>query len=554
MSLAPSAHIDTFARDHLPDESLWPTLEFTIADVRYPERLNASVELLDRTIDTYGRDRTAFSTPAGEVWSYGELADQVNRIANLLVEKYGIVPGNRVMLRMPNAPLTAAFWLATLRVGAVVVTTMTAWKCAELTKIIPAIQPSLIVVDYRFAEELEELEGAHAPFAIVGGDVDEVLRELPVQSTVFVAVDTAADDVALMAPTSGTTGKPKVTMHFHRDILANADTFAKHTLAITKDDVVAGSPPLAFTFGLGGLVIFPLRFGASAVLIERASPLALADAIDQFGVTMLYTAPTGYRTMLKEGRAGSLGKLRVGISAGEHLPLATFEAVERESGIRLIDGIGSTEMLHVFISAPKDGILPGATGQPVPGFRAAILDAEGNELGDGEVGLLGVIGPTGCRYLDDPRQSNYVVNGWNVTGDTYVRDAQGFYHYQARADDMIIAAGYNVGGAEVQEIIDTHPHVLESAVVGRPDPEKGFIVNAFVVPRQDVEATQELGESIIEFTRSRLAMYKTPRRVDFIDALPRNASGKVQLFVLRDRATASVAEELTSTERSEGAL
>nr|WP_272928664.1 AMP-binding protein [Leucobacter luti] len=342
----------------------------------------------------------------------------------------------------------------------------------------------------------------------------------------------------MLGATSGTTGAPKITMHFHRDILANADTFATHVIELGPTDISASSAPLAFTFGLGGLVVFPLRTGGAAVLAERAGPLELARFIDELGVTVLYTAPTGYRTLVKEGRAETLAKLRVGISAGEHLPRETFEAVEAASGIRLVNGIGATEMLHIFISAAGDEIRPGATGKPIPGFRAAVLDDEGHPVGPGVVGRLGVIGPTGCRYLNDPRQSNYVLNGWNVTGDTYVMDEDGYFTFVARSDSMIVTAGYNVGAPEVEEIINLHPDVLECAVIGIPDAAKGDIVGAFVVPRDPSGDPEALIRSIIAHTKQRLALYKCPRHVEIVDSLPKNPSGKLQHFVLRQQALA----------------
>jgi 2-aminobenzoate-CoA ligase len=410
------------------------------------------------------------------------------------------------------------------------------------------------VVDHRaHAEVAELLDEQLSPGRIViaGGDGDPLAAACDAKPAGFQAVQTAADDVALLGATSGTTGTPKVTMHFHRDILANADTFAKHTLQLTPDDVSASTAPLAFTFGLGGLVVFPLRTGGASVLVERSGPIQLAELVDELGITVLYTAPTGYRALLKEGYAEHLSRLRIGVSAGEHLPLDTFAAVEDASGLRLINGIGATEMLHVFISASGDDIRPGTTGRAVPGYRAAILDDDGHELGPGQVGRLAVVGPTGCRYLNDERQTNYVSNGWNVTGDAYVMDEDGYFTFQARSDSMIVTAGYNVGAPEVEEVINLHDDVLECAVIGRPDPEKGVIVNAFVVPRKGVTGDDALTASIVDHVKTRLAVYKCPRRIDFIDELPRNPSGKVQHFVLRERATTEALTAPSPTKQGE---
>lgn len=550
MTLSPTAHVDTFTRDALPPTDLWPTLEFTIPDVRYPERLNAAVELLDRTIDRFGPDRPAILLADGTSWSYDELRRRADQFAQVLVEDHGLVPGNRVLLRMLNGPWTVACWLGALKAGMVVVTTMVAWRARELRPIVERVRPSLAVIDHRGVADAEEafagLEDAPAVI-VAGGEPDSLLVACGAKSGDFIAVDTAADDVALLGATSGTTGVPKITMHFHRDILANADTFGRHVLHLASDDVSASTAPLAFTFGLGGNVVFPLRTGGAMVLVERATPVELAKLIEPLGITVLYTAPTGYRSIIKEGLAGELRRLRIGIAAGEHLTISTFEAVEAASGLRLINGIGATEMLHVFISASGDDIRPGTTGRVVPGYRAAILDEDGRELGAGEPGRLGVIGPTGCRYLDDERQSVYVHDGWNITGDTFVQDEDGYFTFQARNDSMIVTAGYNVGAPEVEDVILGHEDVLECAVVGCQDPERGMIVAAFVVTREGVIPSDALTASILDHVKARLAVYKCPRRVDYLPALPRNPSGKVQHFILRERAAASADVAVTET-------
>lgn len=541
MKLSPTSHVDEFTRESLPPFEQWPTLEFTLPELQYPERLNAAVELLDRTIERFGAERPALLLPDGGSWSYGELQRRANQFARVLVEDHGIVPGNRVLLRIPNSAWAVACWLGALKAGAAVVTTMVAWREMEIERIVAKVRPNLAVVDHRHLEPvarvLEAAVGADR-ILVTGGAGDPLAAACDRKPGDFEAVDTAADDVALLSATSGTTGKPKVTMHFHRDILTIADTFAKHILRLTEQDVSASTAPLAFTFGLGGSVVFPLRSGGATVLAEQSGPLQLADLIEPLGITVLYTAPTGYRNLLKEGRADQLRRLRLGVSAGEHLSLETYEAVEAATGLRLVNGIGSTEMLHVFISAAGDDIKPGATGRAVPGYRATILGADGNELPPGEMGRLAVIGPTGCRYLDDPRQADYVSGGWNVTGDTYLMDEEGYFFFQARSDSLIVTAGYNVGAPEVEEAIESHPDVKECAVIGREDPVRGVIVGAFVVPRDGVIGDDALTASILEHVKARIAVYKCPRRIDYIDALPRNPSGKVQHFALRERAAA----------------
>lgn len=544
MELSPSAHVDTFTRDALPPFENWPTLEFTIPDVQYPERLNAGSELIDRTIARFGSDRDAIILGDGSRWSYGELQHRANQFAQVLTEDHGVVPGNRVVLRLLNGPWAVACWLGALKAGAVVVTTMVAWRSREVANVLGRVRPSVAVVDHRAVDDVREVLDEFLPAAgviVAGGPDDALAAACDAKSGVFEAIDTAADDVALLGATSGTTGVPKITMHFHRDILANADTFAKHVLHLDENDVSATTAPLAFTFGLGGAVVFPLRTGGAAVILERATPIELARLIEPLGITVLYTAPTGYRAVVKEGLGAELSRLRLGVSAGEHLNHETFDEVVEASGLRLVNGIGSTEMLHVFISASGDDIRPGATGKAVPGYRAAIIGEDGRELGPGEPGRLGVIGPTGCRYLDDERQRDYVHDGWNLTGDSFVRDEDGYFTFQARTDSMIVTAGYNVGAPEVEEAVGAHPDVLEAAVVGRPDPIRGTIVNAFVVLRDGVEPSDELTTEILDTVKARLALYKCPRRIDYLTELPRNPSGKVQHFVLRDRAAAEAA-------------
>ncbi|MEI7055735.1 AMP-binding protein [Nocardioides sp. CCNWLW239] len=536
-ALSPTGYADTFARDHLPPAEQWPTLEFTTPLLDYTERLNAASELIDATIAVHGPDRPALRTPDGTVWTYGELLSRANQIAHVLVDDLGLVSGNRVLLRSPNNPWTVAAWLGVLKAGGIVVTTMAALRATELGPIVAKTRPAIALVDHRFVDDIHAVRDSIAPdLAVVtyGGDAeDDLTARVLTKPTDFVAVDTAADDVALFCPTSGTTGVPKITTHFHRDILSIDNTFGRTMLRLEPTDVVSCTAPFAFTFGLGMLVVFPLRAGACALLTEKATPVELADLIADHRVTALATAPTAYKQILKAEAIGKLAGLRVAVTAGEHMPQATWEELERELGLRVIDGIGATEMLHIFISAAGDDIRPGATGRPVPGFRAAVLDAEGNEVGPGVEGRLAVIGPVGCRYLDDERQRGYIVDGWNVTGDTFVRDEDGYYWYRSRTDNMIVSSGYNIAGPEVEEALGTHPDVLEAGVVGRPDPDRGAIVCAFVVLRDGVVGDAAKVEEIQQHVKNRLAPYKYPRSVRFADSLPRNTSGKLQHFKLR---------------------
>ncbi|MDN3351605.1 AMP-binding protein [Actinomadura sp. DC4] len=529
MPLSPSAHVDTFCRDRLPPLDRWPDLHFDLPELAYPERLNCAEELLDATVRRLGPDRPCLRTPT-ETWTYGDLLRRVDRLAWTLVEDHGLVPGNRVLLRGPNNPWLVASWLAVLKAGGVVVTTMPLLRPVEIATLVEITAPNLAVCDHRYTEDL--VKAAPSLPLLTYGDLDS----RPARPEPFPAVATAADDVALLAPTSGTTGRPKATMHFHRDVLANADTFAKYVVRPSPDDVFTGTPPIGFTFGLGGLVVFPLRVGASSLLLERAPAGELADAIASFGVTVLFTAPTAYRAMLAAGKASSLRGLRRCVSAGEHLPRTVWESFHQATGIRIIDGIGGTEMLHVFISAADDDIRPGATGRVVPGYRAAVLDEAGLPVPDGVPGRLAVTGPTGCRYLSGDRQEIYVQGGWNITGDTYIRDADGYFWFQARSDDMIISAGYNIAGPEVEQALLGHPDVLETAVVAAPDAQRGSIVQAFVVLREGVPASAVKAVELQEFTKAAIAPYKYPRVVEFVEALPKTNSGKIQRYRLRETA------------------
>jgi len=528
-----SAHVDTFCRDHLPPPEQQPEFLFDLPELRYPERLNCAHLLLDDAIRRFGPDRPCLRTPTG-TWTYGDLARRSDRIARVLTEDFGLVPGNRVMLRGPNNPETVAAWLAVVKAGGVAVTVMPLLRAREIAELVELTGPSLLLADHRFTDDLPAGPGGPAVLAYGGDGPADLSALAPSKPDGFAWVDTAADDVVLLAPTSGTTGRPKATMHYHRDVLACADTFARHVLKPEPDDVFTGTPPIGFTFGLGGLVVFPLRFGASTLLLERVTPDGLADAVAAHGATVLFTAPTAYKAMLAAGKAGALTGLRRCVSAGEHLPASTWEHFHRATGLRVIDGIGGTELLHIFISAADDDIRPGATGRAVPGFRAAVLDDDGRPVPDGVPGRLAVKGPTGCRYLADERQRHYVRHGWNITGDTYVRDADGYFWFQARDDDLIVSAGYNIAGPEVEAALLDHLDVAETAVVGAPDADRGSVVCAFVVLRPGVRGDEAKAAELQAFVKAAIAPYKYPRRVEFTAALPKTPSGKVQRYRLRE--------------------
>jgi len=545
-----SAHIDTFARDHLPTPDLLPDFLFTLPELHYPDRLNCVTAFVDAWRAAGHGDRDCLISPT-ERLSYAGLAERVNRIANVLTRDLGVVPGNRVLLRGPNSPMMVAAYFAVIKAGAVVVATMPLLRATEIAFPVGKAEIRLALCDMRLADEMEKARALAPMLAQVvywGSGAGDSLEDLMTKPGYehFEACDTASDDVCLIAFTSGTTGVPKGTMHFHRDMLAICDTFGKYVLRAGRDDRFIGSPPIAFTFGLGGLVLFPLRVGAAAILLEKAAPDDLLAAIGRLRATVCFTAPTAYRYMLGKLADHDLSSLRKCVSAGETLPAATFDAWLAATGIRIVDGLGSTEMLHIFIGSPEEAVRAGATGQPVPGYEARVIDEAGRELPPGAAGRLAVRGPTGCRYLGDRRQTEYVQHGWNVTGDTYIQDADGYFRYQARSDDMIISAGYNIAGPEVETVLLTHPAVAECGVVGQPDAERGQIVKAYVVLKQGLAADMALTRALQEHVKSSVAPYKYPRAIEYVTSLPRTETGKLQRFALRRIAAESAASKLAS--------
>jgi 2-aminobenzoate-CoA ligase len=536
--LDPSHYADSFARDSLPPADLWPAMEWDLSELQYPKRLNAAVELLDRMVARGFGPRPCIRSPGGEVWSYADLLDKANRIAAVLTEEMGVRPGNRVLLRAANTPMLAAAWFAVLKAGAIAVTTMPLLRARELQYILDKARIGFALSDAALAGELEAAAAKAAqPVRALyfHGDAQDGLESrMAAASGHFDNVIPSHDDVALIGFTSGTTGLAKGTMHFHRDVLAICDLFPRSILKPGADDVFTGTPPLGFTFGLGGLLLFPLRVGASTLLIDRATPESLLDAIAKHRVTTLFTAPTMYRAMTVLAENHALGNLKSCVSAGEFLPAPVLEGWRRATGITIIDGLGSTEMLHIFIAASGADVRPGATGKAVPGYRAMIFDDEMRPVPPGTVGRLGVRGPTGCRYLADlERQRSYVRDGWNLTGDAYRMDEDGYFWFEARTDDMIISAGYNISGAEIETVLLEHPGVKECAVVAWPDTERGHVVKAYVVPKDPAGAGENMTKSLQEFVKSQIAPYKYPRTIEYLDALPRTETGKVQRFVLR---------------------
>jgi 2-aminobenzoate-CoA ligase len=537
--MSPTAHIDTFARDHLPPREEWPEFIFELPALRYPDRLNAATELLTRALERGWSDRPAIRWAGGLHWTYAELDAKANQITRVLVEDLGLAPGNRVLLRAPNNPLYAACFFGVLKAGGIAVGTMPMLRAKELTEIVAKAEVSHALCDARLAAELDaaRLQCPTLVNIVLFGSAasDGLEARMADKPATFASVDTAAEDTALIAFTSGTTGKPKAAMHFHRDLIAACDCWPPSMLRAGADDIFTGSPPLAFTFGLGGLMLFPMRIGASTLLIERPSPDQLLSTVAEHRATVLFTAPTSYRAMAGAARNHDLSSLRKCVSAGEALPAATRKLWKDATGIEIIDGIGATEMFHIFISHDEAHAKPGATGTVVPGYRAAVMDAEGKPVPAGKIGRLAVKGPTGCRYLADARQRNYVQDGWNYTGDAYLMDSDGFFHYQARTDDMIVTAGYNIGGPEVEGALLLHQAVADCAVIGAPDEERGQIVKAFVVLKPGHEPGPAMTSALQDFVKREIAPYKYPRAVEYVSSLPRTETGKLQRFRLRQQ-------------------
>jgi len=547
--LLPSSHTDTFTRDRLPPKDQWPVFIADRPELQYPDTLNAADELVDRHVREGRGQRIALrgvtdiEQHSGEFcWTYAELQDKVNRIAQVLTRDMGLVPGNRILLRGGNSPMMAACLLASFKAGLVAVPTMPLLRASELAAIIEKAQVSAALCDNLLTEELRHCMTAghahHAPclqqmVEFRSGAANGLEQRMQHHGDRFEAHPTSRDDVCLIAFTSGTTGKPKGTMHFQRDVLAMCDLFPRHILGMTENDVVCGTPPIAFTFGLGGLLAFPLRYGASTVLLEKHTPETLLQTVARYKVTQCYTAPTMYRQMATLVKGYDLSSLRHPVSAGEALPDATRQLWQQATGITMTDGIGGTEVIHIYISSAGEQVQRGSIGQVVPGYIAQIVDDDMQAVTPGTVGRLAVRGPTGCKYLDDPRQQDYVKAGWNLPGDTFVMDAKGYFSYQARNDDMIISAGYNIAGPEVESALLLHPAVAECGVVGMNDDERGQIVQAFVVLKPGHTGSEAMAKSLQEHVKQTIAPFKYPRKVVFLNALPRTETGKLQRFKLR---------------------
>ena len=531
--------IDTFARENLPAIELWPEIDLTHSAYHYPDRFNCVTRFLDQWIERGEGHRTALVTP-NDRWTYDHLYQQVNRIAHVLVEDYALVPGNRVLLRSANNPMMLAVYLAVIRVGGIAVGTMPLLRSTELSDILNKARITHALCDWRLRDELEVCRDRAPDLTTIGyfhsTAPDGLEALMDGKPTGYTAFDSAIDDVCLIAFTSGTTGQPKGTMHFHRDLLSICDGFNRMVLRPEPGDIFCGSPPLAFTFGLGGMALFPLDVGAAVLLLEKAPPAVLLEAIEHYRATICFTAPTAYRAMLPELAMHDISSLRKAVSAGEHLPAATFDAFFQATGVKLIDGLGSTEMLHVFVTAREEDMKPGATGIAVPGYRVAILDDNGAELPAGQVGRLAVKGPTGCRYLADERQKTYVHDGWNLPGDAARMDDDGYIWYEARTDDMIVSSGYNVGAPEVENALLKHPAVSECGVVGQQHDQRGTIIKAYVVCADNIKSGPDLAVELQDHVKRTIAPYKYPREVQFVNELPKTGTGKIQRFRLREMA------------------
>ncbi|MBV8531362.1 MAG: AMP-binding protein [Candidatus Eremiobacteraeota bacterium] len=537
-NLRATGHVDTFAEDRLPPAELMPELRFELPGLSYPPMLNAATYFLDRHVECGDGERQCVVAP-GERWTYADLQSAANRIARVLCEDLGLEPGNRVLLRAANTPMLAACWFGVLKAGGIAVTTMPLYRAAELRFMMEKAQVKYALCDRRLRDELaaacEGFAGVTTlEFGAGGCRLESGMKRKPAH---FENVATSAEDVAIIAFTSGTTGEPKAAMHYHRDLLATCDTYGAHVLSPRRDDLFCGSPPLAFTFGLGGLLLFPLHAGAATLLLEKAGPEDLLRAIAEFGATSVFTAPIAYRAMCGMLDRYDVRSLRTCVSAGETLPKPVWEAWYEATRLKILDGIGSTEMLHIFVGSPEGEVRAGSTGRAVPGYIAEVHDDDGIPVAPGTIGRLAVKGPTGCKYLRDERQALYVRNGWNYPGDAYRADRDGYFWYVARTDDMIVSAGYNISGPEVEQALIAHADVKEVAVVGKPDPVKETnIVKAFVVLNDGCAPGDAKAEQLREFCKARIAPFKAPREIEFVRQLPRTETGKVQRYKLRRQA------------------
>ncbi len=529
--------IDTFAKDNLPPKDQWPQFDLSHPAYQYPGQLNCVTRFLDHWIERGEGDRKAFISPFGD-WTFADLYKNVNQLAHVLVEDLKLIPGNRVLLRSANNPMMVAAYLAVIRAGGIAVGTMPLLRARELAVIVEKAEISHALCDVRLREEMDKCVAESASLRQVrffdASSSSELEKMMESKPEVFAPYPSRIDDICLIAFTSGTTGAPKGTLHFHRDLLAICDGFSSMLVKPVKDDIFCGTPPLAFTFGLGGLALFSMHVGAATLLIEAATPEQQLEAIQKYKTTILFTAPTAYRAMLQYIKDFDISSLRRGVSAGEHLPKSTYEAFLDATGIKLIDGLGATEMLHSFIGSTDDDVRAGATGIVVPGYHAKIVDEEGIEVTPGTVGRLAVYGPTGCRYLADERQKTYVQNGWNLTGDAYLMDEDGYFWFQARADDMIISAGYNIAGPEIENALLEHEAVAECAIVGKPDEARGAIVKAFVLVAEGIKGDDKLVKSLQDHVKATIAPYKYPREIQFVDNFPKTQTGKLQRFKLRE--------------------
>jgi 2-aminobenzoate-CoA ligase len=536
-----TAHIDTFARDALPPVEQRAECLFTLDSLQFPEKLNCASELLDKKTEQISADKIAVKF-AGLEWTYAQLLEAANRIAHVLEQDFGLVTGNRVLLRAPNNPMMMACWFAVIKAGGIVVATMPLLRARDLEPIINKAEVQFALCDERLKDELLEAQ-KHCPslktICLFNGNADpdagtELEKRMVDKSATYSNVDTASDDIALIAFTSGTTGQPKGTMHYHRDVMAMCVCVGDELVKPGADDVFIGSPPLAFTFGLGMSLALPLHAGATVALLEMPTPDNLAQAISEFGATICSTAPTAYRALMNKEKNYDLSSLKKAVSAGEHLPLATYRQWEELTGIKIIDGLGATEMIHIFVSAEGENIRPGAIGKALPGYESRILDEENNPAPAGEKGKLVARGPTSCKYLADERQGNYIIDGWNFSGDICYMDEDGYIFYQGRADDMIVSSGYNISGPEVEAALISHDAVQECAVVGSKNVDRGTIVKAFVVLNENNKGSDKLVKELQDHVKQSIAPYKYPREVEFIDSLPKTQTGKIQRHKLRD--------------------
>jgi benzoate-CoA ligase len=512
----------------------------TAADLGVPARFNAASWLIDRHVPE-GRGGKVAIECGDERVTYAELAERVNRCGSGLRDR-GVMPGDRVMLVLEDGPAFFYAFFGAIKIGAIPIPTNTLWKTADYHYVLNDSSAVVLIVSATLLPAVDA--GPRAVFPalrqiIVTGPDGTFESWLEPGANMLDAADTSHDDPAFWLYSSGSTGAPKACVHLHHDMLACATLFGIGVLGIREDDRCFSAPKLFFAYGLGNAGYFPLAVGATSILWPGPpAAAAIYAVIARHRPTLFFFVPTGYAMMLSQPGDFDLSSVRLASSAGEALPPPLYDRFKQRFGLDILDGIGSTELLHTFISNREGAIRPGSSGQLVDGYDAALLNEEGQCVQPGEVGNLFIRGESACaEYWNQPEKTRETFrDGWVRTGDKYSQDADGFYWHAGRSDDMLKVGGMWVSPIEIERALIDHEAVLECAVIGREDADTLIKPMAFVVVQPGWSATAELARALEAFVRSRLAAYKRPRWVQFVDALPKTATGKIQRFKLRAAA------------------